>query len=196
MSGRFSQTTARNVFYGGSAFFILLLLALTFDTSRALPERDNRHNLTEQVALEPHEVVPKFIQLDGNTTPRDLRLDRLLARKAEDFVGRRALERPGLVDPSRPRLVGLVSEDGQRIGAGAQLVTNPAAPKPLRTLGHVTSACLSPTLGRPIALALLTDGDARRGELLCAAAPVAGLHTRVRVTDPVFVDPKGRRPRG
>ncbi|MCP5150693.1 MAG: cytochrome c [Ectothiorhodospiraceae bacterium] len=51
MSGRFSQTTARNVFYGGSAFFILLLLALTFDTSRALPERDNRHNLTEQVAL-------------------------------------------------------------------------------------------------------------------------------------------------
>ncbi|MCP5157182.1 MAG: sarcosine oxidase subunit alpha family protein [Ectothiorhodospiraceae bacterium] len=139
---------------------------------------------------------PAGPELDGNTTPRDLRLDRLLARKAEDFVGRRALERPGLVDPSRPRLVGLVSEDGQRIGAGAQLVTNPAAPKPLRTLGHVTSACLSPTLGRPIALALLTDGDARRGELLCAAAPVAGLHTRVRVTDPVFVDPKGRRPRG
>ncbi|MCA9624876.1 MAG: N-acetylmuramoyl-L-alanine amidase [Myxococcales bacterium] len=25
--------------------------------------------VTEQVALEPHEVVPKFIQLDGNTTP-------------------------------------------------------------------------------------------------------------------------------
>jgi nitric oxide reductase subunit C len=41
---------ARNIFYGGTAFFILLFLALTFDTTKTLPQRDNRANLTEQVA--------------------------------------------------------------------------------------------------------------------------------------------------
>jgi nitric oxide reductase subunit C len=51
MSGAFTKTMARNIFIGGSAFFIFLFLALSFDTVRALPERDNRQNITEQVAL-------------------------------------------------------------------------------------------------------------------------------------------------
>lgn len=50
MSQVFTKAMARNIFYGGSVFFILLFLALTFDTSKALPERDNRANLTEKVA--------------------------------------------------------------------------------------------------------------------------------------------------
>jgi nitric oxide reductase subunit C len=41
---------ARNIFYGGSVFFILVFLALTFDTNSALPDRDNRGQITEQVA--------------------------------------------------------------------------------------------------------------------------------------------------
>lgn len=49
MSVSFTKTMARNIFYGGSVFFILLFLALTFDTSQALPKRDNRQNLTPQV---------------------------------------------------------------------------------------------------------------------------------------------------
>jgi nitric oxide reductase subunit C len=51
MSETFTKSMARNIFYGGSAFFFLLFLALTFDTESALPERDNRENITEQVAL-------------------------------------------------------------------------------------------------------------------------------------------------
>ena len=51
MSETFTKSMARNIFYGGSVFFFLLLLALTFDTESALPELDNRENLTEQVAL-------------------------------------------------------------------------------------------------------------------------------------------------
>ncbi|QEP41913.1 cytochrome c [Ectothiorhodospiraceae bacterium BW-2] len=47
----FTKSMARNIYYGGSLFFILLFLALTFDTHRAWPERDNRENLTEQVAF-------------------------------------------------------------------------------------------------------------------------------------------------
>jgi nitric oxide reductase subunit C len=50
MSQAFTKAMARNIFYGGSVFFFLLFLALTFDTSSALPQRDNRQNLTETVA--------------------------------------------------------------------------------------------------------------------------------------------------
>ncbi|MCB1908720.1 MAG: cytochrome c [Rhodocyclaceae bacterium] len=49
MSGTFTKSMARNVFYGGTVFFILLFLALTFDSMATLPKRDNRQNLTEEV---------------------------------------------------------------------------------------------------------------------------------------------------
>ena len=51
MSETFTKSMARNIFYGGSVFFFLLFLALTFDTESALPERDNRENITDKVAL-------------------------------------------------------------------------------------------------------------------------------------------------
>jgi nitric oxide reductase subunit C len=51
MAQIFTKSAARNIFWGGSVFFILLFLALSFDTSRALPARDNRANITEQVAM-------------------------------------------------------------------------------------------------------------------------------------------------
>ena len=50
MSGGFTKSIARNIFYGGSVFFILLFLALTFDTTRALPERDQRQIIDATVA--------------------------------------------------------------------------------------------------------------------------------------------------
>lgn len=46
----FTKSMARNMYYGGSLFFILLFLGLTVDTERKLPERDNRGAITEQVA--------------------------------------------------------------------------------------------------------------------------------------------------
>ncbi len=51
MSQAFTKAMARNIFYGGSLFFFLLFLALTFDTESALPDRDNRQAITEQVAM-------------------------------------------------------------------------------------------------------------------------------------------------
>jgi nitric oxide reductase subunit C len=54
MSQAFTKAMARNIFYGGSAFFILLFLALTFDTHLELPDRDNRENLTASVAKGKH----------------------------------------------------------------------------------------------------------------------------------------------
>jgi nitric oxide reductase subunit C len=40
---------ARNIFYGGSVFFALVFVALTYQNEQVLPSRDNRANLTEQV---------------------------------------------------------------------------------------------------------------------------------------------------
>lgn len=51
MSEVFTKSMARNIYFGGSAFFIFLFLALTFDTTQELPERDNREAITEEVAL-------------------------------------------------------------------------------------------------------------------------------------------------
>lgn len=45
-----TKSMARNIYYGGSLFFLLLFLVLTFQTHRAWPERDNHENLTEQAA--------------------------------------------------------------------------------------------------------------------------------------------------
>lgn len=49
MSEVFTKSMARNIFYGGSVFFFLLLLALTYQTHEAWPERDNHENLTDEV---------------------------------------------------------------------------------------------------------------------------------------------------
>lgn len=49
MAASFTKSTARNIFYGGSLFFILLFLALTFQTEQEFPKYDNRANLTDQV---------------------------------------------------------------------------------------------------------------------------------------------------
>ncbi len=50
MSQAFTKAMARNIFYGGSVFFLLLLAALTFDTHTVWPERDNRAAITESVS--------------------------------------------------------------------------------------------------------------------------------------------------
>ena len=55
----------------------------------------------------------------------------------------------------------------------------------------MTSSYASPTLGRPIALAMLEGGRARMGETLYVPMPEASL--KVTVTAPVFYDPEGAR---
>jgi len=50
MSEFFTKSMSRNIYFGGSVFFILLFLGLTFHTTSALPERDHRENITESVA--------------------------------------------------------------------------------------------------------------------------------------------------
>jgi sarcosine oxidase subunit alpha len=130
-------------------------------------------------------------ELDGRTTAEDLGLGRLVSAKKPDFIGKHLMGRPGLIDPKRLRLVGLVPVDGKtRIRAGAQIAAETA---PAASLGHVTSTAFSPSLGHPIALALLRGGLQRKGETLRALFPLDGSAVAVRVVEPVFVDPEGAR---
>ena len=49
MAQVFTKSMARNIFYGGSVFFFLLFIVLTFDTINTLPKRDNRAAITPVV---------------------------------------------------------------------------------------------------------------------------------------------------
>ena len=51
MSQAFTKSMARNIFYGGSVFFFLLLLALTYDTHQAITKTDNRAAINDTVRL-------------------------------------------------------------------------------------------------------------------------------------------------
>jgi sarcosine oxidase subunit alpha len=135
-------------------------------------------------------------ELNGQTTARDLGLGRMVSTK-KDCIGRRLAERPALVDPARPVLVGLKPVDARTpLGAGAHLFTPGAEPVTANDQGYVTSACFSPTLGHPIALAMLARGGERLGERVRVLDPVRGGDTEAEVCAPCFVDPEGVRTRG
>jgi sarcosine oxidase subunit alpha len=135
-------------------------------------------------------------ELNGQVTAGDLGLGRL-ASTTKDYVGAVLGRRAALMDPARPRLVGLVPCGRERrLGAGAHLVRAERGAKARDDEGYVTSVAFSPTLGHPIALALLARGPERHGERLLAVDPLRGRSTPVEVRDPVFVDPDGARLRG
>jgi len=46
-SSGFTKEMARNIFYGGSLFFILIFLGLVFHSEQQIPERSNAAALTE-----------------------------------------------------------------------------------------------------------------------------------------------------
>lgn len=57
MAQTFTKEMARNIFYGGTVFFFLLFLALTFDTHLSMADRDRRE------ALDPSTDVGQRIAL-------------------------------------------------------------------------------------------------------------------------------------
>ena len=131
---------------------------------------------------------------DGTVTPRDLGLEGMIGKAKGDFVGKRSLTRPDMLDPDRPRLVGLLTGDpAEVLVEGAQIVAVDRPEIGTAALGHVTSAYFSPALGRSIALAA-TRGE--MGQRLFATRAAAGSCAPVTVTAPVFLDPTGERLRG
>jgi methylglutamate dehydrogenase subunit C len=132
-------------------------------------------------------------ELNGMTTSHDLGLGKMLST-SKDYVGRALAFRPALIDPARPRLIGLRPvERADRLRAGAHLLARDADTVAANDAGYVTSAAYSPTLGHWIALALLSRGPERIGEVVRVHDPVRGADLLAEVVSPVFVDPEGKR---
>ncbi|MGK5550386.1 glycine cleavage system aminomethyltransferase GcvT [Actinomadura kijaniata] len=92
-------------------------------------------------------------ELTAETTPFEAGLGRVVKFEKEgDFVGRSALEAAAQT-PAGRRLVGLVARGRRAPRRGYDVVTSDGTP-----CGVVTSGALSPTLGKPIAMAYLDSG--------------------------------------
>ena len=135
-------------------------------------------------------------ELNGTTTPRDLGLGGMVSTK-KDFIGRVLGDRPGLVDDTRPALVGIRPLNrSHRLRSGAHFLESGAQPIAANDLGYVTSVAYSPSAGHWIALGLLSKGSERAGQKIRAYDPVRRGDIPVEVVSPVFYDPQGEKVRG
>jgi sarcosine oxidase subunit alpha len=131
-------------------------------------------------------------EINGQATPMDLGMESLM-KLGNPCVGRALLDREAFHEAERPKLVGLQTADMKaRFLAGAQITTHH---DPGRSVGHVTSAVFSPTLGRWIGLALVGRHLGGLGTNLIARDPLRHLETHVTVVPAVHFDPGGERMR-
>ncbi|KRB48828.1 sarcosine oxidase subunit alpha [Phenylobacterium sp. Root700] len=131
-------------------------------------------------------------ETDGTVTPDDAGLSWAIGRTKADYVGKRSLAREAMNAPDRKQLVGLYTQNPSVvIEEGSQVVADARQQIPMRPIGHVSSSYMSATLGRSIALALVSGGRARMGQTLFV--PTADGEVAVTVTSPVFYDQEGVR---
>jgi len=131
------------------------------------------------------------VDTDGTTCPADVGWGEVAARKKADFIGKRSLVRSDNLRADRLQLVGLSAADPAMLVPGAHLRL---AGTREGSDGWVTSAAVSPALGKPIALAMLRGGRSRLGE----SVTVHDLdrHCPAEVVATPFYDPEGKRLHG
>lgn len=191
-AGQFDGTAlrvARVSFTGDTSFEITLPLAQAepfWDAALTLAQSEKGGAIgIESVSVMRAEkgfiIIGK--DTDGATMPHDLGFAIPRLKKRAAFVGDRALHTDTGNRPDRRQLVGLNSDT--LLPTGAHLVAGK------RSIGTVTSSYHSPTLNRPIALALLENGASRHGETVTVWH--MDTETPATVTAPCFLDPKGDR---
>jgi sarcosine oxidase subunit alpha len=128
---------------------------------------------------------------DGTTLPQDIGFAGAFARKTDDFVGRRSTMRADALRKDRRQLIGLAVEDGgSALEVGSHVLAAERSGK-AATQGWVTSSVFSPTLGRPVAMALVAGGRDRIGETVRVWD--MGKERTARLVDQRFYDPQGER---
>ena len=133
------------------------------------------------------------VDTDGMTNPLDIGFGRIVANKKGDFIGARSLKRAEDKRADRRQLIGFELDDSDAtVLAGAHIVTGNGAGR--RSEGFVTSACMSPTLGKTIGLGLLERGFDRGGERIQLYDDEQLVSARI--VDTCFYDPDGERMRG
>ena len=124
---------------------------------------------------------------DGTVTPADLNMNWIVSKTKGDFLGRRSFSRTDTASANRKQLVGLLTEDPNFVlQEGAHVVEELKDQPPMKMLGHVTSSYMSPNVGRSIAMGLIRDGIARKGQTMVVSTMDGGSQ-KVTITDPVFL---------
>lgn len=131
---------------------------------------------------------------EGATMPQDIGFAEIIARKADDFVGRRSTMTPEGLRANRRQLIGLAPIDGTTVlPIGGHVVSAEFQKPPHPTQGFVTSSAWSPTLGRPVALGLVERGRERLGEILRIYSAKHPEPITARIVELAAYDPKGER---
>lgn len=135
------------------------------------------------------------LDTDGNTNPLDLGWGGAIARKSDDFIGRRSLARPNDQRSERLQFIGLHSLDkNETLSIGGHIVSSATPKMPEASQGYVTSACFSPTLNMSIGLGLVSGGMSRIGEIIHVYAN--GKTQAAKLVPPAHFDPAGEKLNG
>jgi sarcosine oxidase subunit alpha len=130
---------------------------------------------------------------NGRTTPLDVGMAAIVAKRKDDFIGKRSLSLPFAMSREREQLVGLKALDGT-MQIGGRIMAPGHSRVPCPTEGYVTSACVSPAVGGSIGLALIERGYQRDGEEVSVYSN--GVIVRARICSPMFYDPQNERLHG
>jgi sarcosine oxidase, subunit alpha len=132
---------------------------------------------------------------DGNSNPLDIGWAKIIEKKADDFIGKRSLQRPADKANGRLELIGLESVNpNASLPVGGHFVKDSTIKIPTQSDGYVTSACKSPMLNKTIGLGILRNGSSRLGEVVTIYA--RGQSIAARVVPTAHFDPKGERLNG
>jgi sarcosine oxidase subunit alpha len=131
---------------------------------------------------------------DGTVNPYDAGLGWVVDETKDDFIGKRSLARDRNVGGVRQSVIGLEPFDEKFVPPdGTPIVDGRQADGLPNVVGYVTQGCMSPTLGRSIAMAVMDDGRSRLGETVTLASMTRS--GPARIVKPCFFDPTGKRMR-
>lgn len=135
-------------------------------------------------------------EIHGRVTAFDVGMQGMLSKK-KNFVGKAAATRPGLLEGTRERLVGLKPIGAvKELTAGAHIFNTDDNATREADQGYITSVGYSPTMQHFIGLGFLRDGPNRIGHHMKIVDHLRGVTAEVEICDPVFFDPDGGRARG
>jgi sarcosine oxidase subunit alpha len=129
-------------------------------------------------------------ETNGRTTPLDVGMAPIVSKRKDDFIGKRSLRLSFATSSEREQLVGLKALDGV-LEVGGRVMADGYASTPCPTIGYVTSACASPSVGASIGLALIEQGHQRCGETISVYCSGKVIHCQVCNT--TFYDPDNKR---
>lgn len=131
-------------------------------------------------------------ELDGRVTIDDAGLGKMASTK-KAYIGSVLRQRPELMRPDRPRLVGIFPKDRTQKFNGGSILCQAGEVSGFG-VGWITGVTHSPALGHWIGIGFIAGGhEAWRDRGAIAADPVRNAEVAVDIVSPHMVDPEGVR---